>query len=55
MFLSQTQILLWCIALIVLELNHLKWIWWDRWHCRACGVVNRQCACGRAHRIMRYL
>ena len=37
MFLTQTQILLWCIALIILELNHLKWIWWTYWEYAKCG------------------
>jgi hypothetical protein len=43
---SQTQILLWCIALIVLELNHLKWIWWTYWECAKCGRKHKDCDCG---------
>jgi hypothetical protein len=43
---SQTQILLWCIALIVLELNHLKWIWWTYWECGKCGRKHKDCGCG---------
>ena len=34
------QILLWIVALFVLEVNHLKWIWWEHWHCRACTVAH---------------
>jgi hypothetical protein len=44
-FLSQTQILLWCIALIILELNHLKWIWWTYWECAKCGRKHKDCSC----------
>jgi hypothetical protein len=44
-FLSQTQILLWCIALIVLELNHLKWIWWTYWECAKCSRKHKDCGC----------
>jgi hypothetical protein len=43
---SQTQILRWCIALIVLELNHLKWIWWTYWECAKCGRKHKDCDCG---------
>ena len=31
------QILLWCVTLILLEVNHLKWIWWTYWECAKCG------------------
>ena len=45
--LSQTQILIWCVVLIVLELNHLKWIWWTYWDCSKCGRKHKDCgACG---------
>jgi hypothetical protein len=44
-FLDQTQVLLWCIALIILELNHLKWIWWTYWECAKCGRKHKDCAC----------
>ena len=30
---THTAILLWIIALFVLEVNHLKWIWWEFWTC----------------------
>jgi hypothetical protein len=43
---SNTQILLWCIALIIVELNHLKWIWWTYWECAKCGHKHKDCGCG---------
>lgn len=53
MHLSGGQILLWILALGLLEVTHLRWIWWEYWRCRACGVVNRRCDCGRARKLMR--
>ncbi len=41
------QILLWCVALIALEVQHLKWIVWEHWDCRTCGARNKHCACAR--------
>ena len=32
-------------SLIVLELQHLRWIWWEHWSCRGCGVKNKDCGC----------
>jgi hypothetical protein len=52
---SQTQILLWIVALFVLEVNHLKWIWWEYWSCRACTVKHKDCACGATSRWLMYL
>ena len=43
---SQTQILLWCVALIMLEVNHLKWIVWTYWACGKCGRKHKDCGCG---------
>ena len=40
---SQTEILLSIVALIVLELDHLKWIWWEYWDCRTCSTKNKHC------------
>ena len=40
------QILLWCVALIALEVQHLKWIVWEHWNCRRCGVKHRECGHG---------
>jgi hypothetical protein len=42
---SDSQILLACIALIVLEVNHLKWIWWEYWTCSKCDRKNKDCGC----------
>jgi hypothetical protein len=50
--LSDTQLLLMIFAMIVLELNHLKWIWWTQWKCGACGTANEHCECGRTKWVM---
>ena len=50
--LSQGQLLLMIVTMIVLELNHLKWIWWTQWDCRACGAKHEHCACGDSKWIM---
>jgi hypothetical protein len=52
---SKTEILLWIVALFVLEVNHLKWIWWEFWTCRACSVAHKDCACGQTSRWVMYL
>ena len=52
---SPTQILLWIVALFLLEVNHLKWIWWEHWNCRACTVKHKDCACGATARWIMYL
>jgi hypothetical protein len=52
---SRTQILLWIVALFLLEVNHLKWIWWEHWHCRACSVTHKECSCGATSRWLMYL
>jgi hypothetical protein len=52
---SQTQILLWIVALFVLELNHLKWIWWEHWSCRSCTAKHKDCACGSTPSWIMYL
>jgi hypothetical protein len=43
---SDGQILIWCLALILLEFQHLKWIVWEHWDCRRCGVKHRECRHG---------
>jgi hypothetical protein len=43
---SQTAILLWILALFALEVQHLKWIWWEYWDCRTCSAKHKDCACG---------
>ena len=52
---SQTQILLWIVALFILEVNHLKWIWWEFWTCRSCSVAHKDCSCGQTSRWVMYL
>ena len=52
---SRTEILLWIVALFVLEVNHLKWIWWEYWSCRACSVKHKDCTCGATARWLMYL
>jgi len=52
---SRTEILLWIVALFVLEVNHLKWIWWEHWSCRACTQKHKDCACGATARWVMYL
>jgi hypothetical protein len=49
--LSSGQLLVMIVTMIVLELNHLKWIWWTQWECR-CGVKHEHCACGERKWIM---
>ena len=34
------------LALICVEVVHLKWIWWTEWHCRRCGAKNNVCRHG---------
>jgi hypothetical protein len=52
---SRTEILLWIIALFVLEVNHLKWIWWEYWACRGCQVKHKDCSCGETARWLMFL
>ena len=43
-----TGLLLFAIlSMIVLEIQHLRWIWWEYWDCRTCSVKNKHCACTR--------
>jgi hypothetical protein len=35
------------VTMIVLEIQHLRWIWWEYWDCRTCSVKNKHCACSR--------
>jgi hypothetical protein len=50
--LSHGQLLIMIGSMILLELNHLKWIWWTEWKCRGCGVANENCDCGRSKWVM---
>jgi hypothetical protein len=52
---SQTQTLLWILALFVLEVQHLKWIWWEHWDCRGCSSKHKDCGCGSTARWLMYL
>jgi hypothetical protein len=52
---SRTQILIWIVALFALEVNHLKWIWWEYWDCRRCTAKHKDCACGATSRWLMYL
>jgi hypothetical protein len=49
---SHTAILIAILVLFLVEVNHLKWIWWNHWHCRTCGVRNRDCACSEKWKWM---
>jgi hypothetical protein len=35
------------VSMIILEIQHLRWIWWEYWDCRTCGTKNKDCACER--------
>jgi hypothetical protein len=50
---TQTQLLAWIVALFVLEVLHLKWIWLSEWSCGRCHQKNLECAC--AGRWVKYL
>jgi hypothetical protein len=43
--LSRTELLAWIVALFVIEILHLKWIWLSEWSCRKCTRKNLECAC----------
>jgi hypothetical protein len=42
---SPSVLFLAIVALIVVELYHLKWIWLEYWSCSKCGVKNLECRC----------
>jgi hypothetical protein len=50
--LTRTELLAGIVAMIVLELYHLKWIWLSEWSCARCSRRNLECSCDR--RWMRY-
>jgi hypothetical protein len=50
---SRTELLTWIVALFVIEVLHLKWIWLSEWSCGRCGQKNLQCAC--EGRCVKYL
>ena len=51
--LSRNELIASIVAMIALELYHLKWIWLSQWSCRKCSRTNLECAC--EGRWMRYL
>ena len=51
--LTQTELLAAIIAMIAVELLHLKWIWLSEWSCRRCNRKNLECGC--SGRWIRYL
>jgi hypothetical protein len=50
---SQTQLFAWIVALFILEVLHLKWIWLSEWNCKRCHQKNLACDC--AGRWAKYL
>ena len=51
--LSKPEILAWIVALLTLELCHLKWIWLSEWSCAKCSRKNLECDCpGRWQRYL---
>ena len=52
---SRTTILLWILALMALEVQHLKWIWWEYWDCRSCSAKHKDCACGSTRTWLMFL
>jgi hypothetical protein len=52
---SKAVVLMWIIALLVLEIQHLKWIWWERWSCRGCTAKHKDCGCGATPMWVMYL
>jgi hypothetical protein len=52
---SRTAILLWILALLLLEVQHLKWIWWEHWDCRGCSSKHKDCGCGATRSWVMFL
>ena len=52
---SNTAVLIWILALTILEIQHLKWIWWEYWSCRSCDAKHKDCACGKTPLWVMYL
>jgi hypothetical protein len=51
--LTRTELLASIVAMITLELYHLKWIWLSEWSCGRCSRKNLDCTC--AGRWAKYL
>jgi hypothetical protein len=52
---SRTELFLAIVGPIVVEIYHLKWIWWEHWLCRSCGTPNKNCTCGPPPKWFEYL
>jgi hypothetical protein len=52
---SRTEIMIWILALIVLEIYHLKWIWWENWSCKSCTAKHKDCECAASKKWIMYL
>jgi hypothetical protein len=35
------------VTLILVEVMHLKWIWWNHWVCRKHERVYKECGCSK--------
>jgi hypothetical protein len=42
---TRDELLFSIAALIAVELNHLKWIWWNFWQCSKCTRAHKDCGC----------
>ena len=42
---SRSELLAWIVALFVIEVLHLKWIWLSEWSCGRCRQKNLACEC----------
>jgi len=52
---SRPELLIAISILFLIEVNHLKWIIWNHWDCKHCGVVHRQCQCKDTPKWMLFL
>lgn len=43
---ERSYLLVGIVAMIALEITHLKWIWWTQWDCRRCGRKHQECGHG---------
>jgi len=43
---SHGQLLFAIVCMILLEVNHLKWIWWTQWDCGKHARKHEECGCG---------
>jgi len=52
---SKPVLFAWILALMLLEIQHLKWIWWENWDCRGCSAKHKDCSCGETPLWVMYL